>query len=338
MKLCKALPLRRRQGALEMGMDMNHALILAGGLGQRLWPISRKQSATKEGVDIHSQTMLELTISRVSQWVPRQRIWVVSSRSIETYGCRLIKEPFRKNTAAAIAWGLAQILHTDKEAFVGIFPVDHLISPWEQVTVALEKAKRAGTITALGIKQSKEEASKQYGYIKMEEGLELGKVVDFAEKPTRPEEYIEAGYLVNSGIYAAPARKLLLEIGRFLPSHFAAARARDVAAFARLRPISIDKGVMEKTDRLFAYPMKVLWEDIGTWKNYLKYAGEKGSFVKFNSDSSLVYSEGDLVVLSGVQDTVVVVKDGIVFVMHKDAEKDMGKVLEEVRRSYPGFA
>ena len=79
-----------------MGMDMNHALILAGGLGQRLWPISRKQSATKEGVDIHSQTMLELTISRVSQWVPRQRIWVVSSRSIETYGCRLIKEPFRK--------------------------------------------------------------------------------------------------------------------------------------------------------------------------------------------------------------------------------------------------
>ena len=124
-----------------MGMDMNHALILAGGLGQRLWPISRKQSATKEGVDIHSQTMLELTISRVSQWVPRQRIWVVSSRSIETYGCRLIKEPFRKNTAAAIAWGLAQILHTDKEAFVGIFPVDHLISPWEQVTAALEKAK-----------------------------------------------------------------------------------------------------------------------------------------------------------------------------------------------------
>ncbi|MDD2430937.1 MAG: sugar phosphate nucleotidyltransferase [Firmicutes bacterium] len=317
---------------------MDYALVLAGGLGQRLWPISRKQNSTKEAVDIHSQTMLELTVSRLSKWVGKDRIWIVSSKDIETYGCKLIKEPFRKNTAAAISWGLSMIASFDKDAFVGIFPVDHLISPWESVVDALNEAKSAGKITALAIELPPKKASKQYGYLKTINGGVLGRVEDFVEKPSKPEELLQAGYYVNSGIYAAPAKKLLAEIRRFLPNHFFAGKNRDRVLFSRLQPVSIDKGVMEKTNRLFAYPLEVLWEDIGTWQNYLKYAGERGNFVKHESEGSLVYSEGSLVVLSGVKDTIVVSKDGIVFVMNKDYQRDMDKVLDEVRKSYPGFA
>lgn len=317
---------------------MDHAIVLAGGLGKRLWPISRKQYNTKESVNIASQTMLELTIDRLTEWVPKERIWVVSSKDIPTYGCRLIKEPFRKNTAAAISWGLSVINELDNEAFVGVFPVDHLISPFEKVVSKIEKIKERGSLTALAIVPSKEQASKQYGYLKvdiMSDGI--GKVVDFIEKPESPLDYIYSGYHINSGIYIGPAKKFLAEIGRFLPRHFYAAKKRDIALFASLRPVSLDKGVMERTDRLYCCPLSVEWEDIGSWRNYLKHAGEKGNFVKYDSENSLIFAEEGLVVLSGINDAVVIVKDGVVLVMNKENEKEIASVVDEVSKLYPGY-
>lgn len=316
---------------------MDHALVLAGGLGERLWPLSRKQTKTKEAINLASNTMLELTIARLSQWVTKDRIWIVSSKVIPTYGCKLILEPARKNTAAAVAWGLAQILAIDKDAFVGIFPIDHLISPFENVIEALYDIKTQGSITALAICADK--PSRQYGYFKTEvSDKKMKKVVAFREKPENPKELLEAGYYINSGIYAAWARKLLAEIGCFLPRHFRAAQSRDSSLFTSLYPVSLDRGVIEKSKRLFGYPLKVFWEDIGSWGSYLKYAGEKGQFIKHNSDNSLVYAEDTLVVLDGIRDALVVVKDGIVLVMKKEDESQIPQVLEEIRQKYPGFA
>lgn len=316
---------------------MDHALVLAGGLGERLWPLSRKQTKTKESVNIASYTMLELTVKRLQSWVPKERIWIVSSREIPTYGCHLIKEPLRKNTAAAVAWGAETVYNLDKEAFIGVFPVDHLISPWEKVIEAISLVKEKGALTALGIKS--DAPSKQYGYIKpYPSNSAVSPVESFIEKPDHPEKLLQEGFLINSGIYLGPARKFLAEIGRFLPYHLAAVRQRDKQLFAKLRSVSLDKGVMEHTDRLYCVPLQVKWEDIGSWSKYLKHAGEKGQFVKYNSDNSLVYAEEGLVVLSGVKDVVVVVKDGIVLVTSSEEEKNMSLVLEEVRKKYPGQA
>lgn len=316
---------------------MDHAIVLAGGLGERLWPLSRKQEKTKEAINLASNTMLELTIARLSRWVKKDRIWVISSKVIPTYGCKLLLEPVRKNTAAAVAWGLSQILALDKDAFVGIFPIDHLISPFDDVIQALEAIKQRGSLAALAIQAAK--PSKQYGYLKTEVSEQrIKKVVAFREKPTNPEELLKEGYYINSGIYAASARKLLAEIGYFLPLHFRAAKNRDLSLFTSLYPVSLDKGVMEKSKRLFCYPLQVFWEDIGSWGSYLKYAGEKGQFIKHNSDNSLIYAEDALVVLAGIRDAFVVVKDGIVLVMKKEAENEIPRILDEIRQKYPGFA
>ena len=190
---------------------MDHALVLAGGLGERLWPLSRKQTKTKEAINLASNTMLELTIARLSQWVTKDRIWIVSSKVIPTYGCKLILEPARKNTAAAVAWGLAQILAIDKDAFVGIFPIDHLISPFENVIEALYDIKTQGSITALAICADK--PSRQYGYFKTEvSDKKMKKVVAFREKPENPKELLEAGYYIKSGIYAGPENSWLKSV------------------------------------------------------------------------------------------------------------------------------
>lgn len=316
---------------------MDHALVLAGGLGERLWPLSRKQAKTKESVNIASMTMLELTVKRLSQWVDKKRIWIVSSREVPTYGCRLIREPTRKNTAAAVAWGLSVIHGLDPNAFVGIFPVDHLISPFETVLLAINEAKETNNLIALGIEAK--DPSKQYGYILPQKSdKKVKKVERFLEKPLDPQTLLNKGYLINSGIYMGPARKILAEIGLFLPKHFQAAKSHDRSLFARLRPVSLDKGVMEHTKRLFCLPLEVEWEDIGTWSNFLKHAGEKGQSVKHNSPRSMVYAKDSLVVLSGVEDVVVVENDGIVLVMKKQAEKDMADVVDKVRQKYPGYA
>lgn len=275
-----------------------YAVILAGGVGTRLWPRSR-QNAPKQFSDItgSGQTMIQATVARLEGLVaPADTYVITGSRYASLCTAQLdglphaniLVEPDGRNTAPAIALACAHLQQRDPDEVVAVLPADHLIQDsagFQQALRQAERCARRGYLSVLGIEPTR--AHTGYGYIQREGrplpvfgDLPAYKVKRFLEKPdaAAAEQFLADGaYYWNGGIFVSRVKRLLAEYERQMPALYAAidriasalAASQIDSVLAEVWPtmpdISIDYGLMEGAQEVAVVPMQVGWNDMGSW-------------------------------------------------------------------------
>jgi len=280
-------------------MDNRYVLIMAGGVGSRFWPLSRREKP-KQFLDIldTGETLIQQTFRRFKAICPEENIFVVTNSehkelAINQLGInpdRVLAEPLRRNTAPCIAYGTFRIKMENPEAVIVVTPSDHLILKesefCEVVGKAYEFTEKNNALLTLGIKPDRPETG--YGYIqanekKKVEGYDkLLKVKTFTEKPDieLARVFLESGdFYWNSGIFIWNTKSILGALEKYLPDLFSAfedgkdllrsAKEENFIAqtYAACGSISIDYGIMEKADNVFVMCADVGWSDLGTWSS-----------------------------------------------------------------------
>ncbi len=348
-------------------------VLLSGGSGTRLWPLSREAYPKQFLPLAGEETMLQATWSRVAPLAHARPIVVAGEdhrflvaeqlRQAGAPAPAIVLEPAGRNTAPAIA---AAALQAQQEAGAGgdplllVLPSDHVVRDVEafrRAVLAATPAAAAGALVTFGIVPTAPETG--FGYIQADPGAAgVRKVLRFVEKPdaATAQRYLDAGgYYWNSGMFLFRASRYLAELGRFRPdilegarAAFAAARRDgdfirlDAAAFEATPAESIDYAVMERTDTAMVLPVDIGWNDVGSWSALWDVAerdadgnARHGDVVAVDSRNSYAYARR-LVALVGVDDIVVVETDDAVLVARKDKVqqvKDVVAMLKAGQRS-----
>lgn len=344
-------------------------LILSGGSGTRLWPVSRK-NLPKQFLSLTGQgTLFQQTVER-TQLLPgvgtpivvasEDHRFLAAEQLLESgiKGAKIVLEPSARNTAPAIALGALTAIEKDPEATLLVLPADHLIGDSESFNEGVRKAlpsARDGWLVTFGIRPDRPETG--FGYIRRSESIGEGayQVAQFVEKPAlqTAEAYIaDGGYDWNSGMFMFKAARFLEELGQYAPEMLAAVRAAyasakadldfvriDADAFAKVPDNSIDYAVMEKTTRAAVIPVACDWSDIGSW-SALWLAGirdaqgnlREGDTIAVDTSNSLLRShERHLLATVGVDDLIVVTTPDATLVAHRDAAQDVKRVVDELK-------
>ena len=270
-------------------------MILAGGAGERFWPASRAALPKPFLRVLGDKTLLDATAARARRVAARGCVWVVCGQEHERLiraalrlpSARLLVEPERRNTAAAVAFAAKRIAAEDPDAVMLVLPADHHIPDLRafaaSVRSAAHAAHEAGVLVTLGIAPTRPETG--YGYI--EQGAaagaghpELYRVRRFIEKPdaARARRFLRrGGYFWNAGIFVWSVREILAEIARYMPQLDAAlaplgarrspSRAAIASAYRGAPSAPIDTGVMERSRRVWTLPVSWHWSDVGTWES-----------------------------------------------------------------------
>jgi mannose-1-phosphate guanylyltransferase/mannose-6-phosphate isomerase len=344
-------------------------LILSGGSGTRLWPISRrnlpKQFLTLTG----SETLFQQTIRRATGLPEAGAPIVVASddhrflaaeqlQELGVQGASILLEPVARNTAPAIAVGALRALEKSPDALILVLPADHLIGNDASFSDAVAKARPLagqGWLVTFGIRPERPETG--FGYIQRGDAIDPNgfKVSQFVEKPSLDvaESYVASGkYDWNSGMFLFQASRYLDELAQHAPEMLRAAKAAYAKAnvdldFVRLEAKSfsaspsdsIDYAVMEKTSRAAVVPVSCGWSDIGSW-DALWMAAEKdgdgnhreGDVIAIDTRNSLIRShDRHLVATVGLDDVVVVTTPDATLVARRDASQDVKRVVEEIK-------
>jgi mannose-1-phosphate guanylyltransferase/mannose-6-phosphate isomerase len=331
------------------------AVILAGGAGTRFWPLSREQWP-KQFLKIGGgKNLIARTVDRARQLTGAGEVIVVAGRELsekirlQLFGEDLtfVVEPEAKNTAPAIALAARFIHEQNREGIMVVLPSDHIIKHEDRFREAIERAvaaAREGYLVTLGILPGKPETG--YGYIKMGRDLSAGvhAVSRFTEKPDREEAerfLQEGGYYWNSGMFIWRADTFLKEVKTHLPRLFEviSAHAPDTEGlekgFKKVEPISVDYGVMEKSERVAVVPCDISWSDVGSWSalDEVEERDERGN-VSFGNvlavdcRDSIFHAGDELVAAVGLHDMVVVDTEDATLVIPKDRAQDVRKIVD----------
>lgn len=355
---------------MHENIDFNkvYSVLLAGGSGTRLWPVSRRFAPKQLCKLFGQQSLLQMTVARLEPLLSPERVRVVCGQehnyAVEVSlaelgldpGGKIVCEPVGRNTAPAVLLMLNEIAKDDPTALVCVFAADHMISKLDnfhaELKLALQAAAR-GHIVTFGIPPTYPETG--YGYVESGEALTLGvyEVKRFVEKPdyNTALEYLHAGnYYWNSGIFVFRADVMLGEFKRLQPELFTAMQKvsvinglADAGAYAALPDISLDYAIMEKTGLAVVIPAHFLWSDVGSWKSLYDFMPKdqyqnyiSGDAVALNSQRSLVLNnEGPLIVANHLQDTVVISTRDAVFISeihHSQEAKDVVGLLNDASR------
>jgi mannose-1-phosphate guanylyltransferase len=351
-------------------MEHAYAVILAGGKGERFWPLSVAKRPKQLIQLIGDRTMLGIAIDRLEGLVPPERVLVITNGDIaeatresaaELPAKNIIGEPFGRDTAAAVALAAAIVKKRDPKGVFCILTADHIMGelPLFRQTLqeAFERASNEEVLITIGIKP--DHPNTGYGYVHAgEESAGDGEIVfrkalEFKEKPDQEtaERYIaDGGYFWNSGMFIWSADAVRNGLQRFVPTlvdmmdamtpsidtdGFAAALAIE---YGKLEKISVDYALMEKSDNILMAEGVFAWDDVGEWPAIERHfdADEdgnvaRGDLVAVDAKNNIVFSEGRLTAVIGVEDLVVVQADGVTLVCPKDRAQDVKKLVEQVR-------
>ena len=339
-------------------------VLLSGGSGTRLWPLSR-EAYPKQFLPLAGDaTMLQATWQRVAAIADAAPIVVAGEdhrflvaeqlRQIGAPTPAIVLEPLGRNTAPAIAAAALQALAGDDDPLLLVLPSDHVVRDGEAFRAAVRQAMpaaEAGALVTFGVVPDAPETG--FGYIQAAPGDGVRKVLRFVEKPdaATAQRYLDdGGYYWNSGMFLLRASRYLDELQRFRPDIVAAVRAAfdtaardgdfirlDKAAFAACPSDSIDYAVMEKTDAACVLPVDIGWNDVGSWSALWEVSEQDadgnahhGDVVSIDSRNSYAYARR-LVALVGVDDLVVVETDDAVLVARKDKVQQVKDVVARLK-------
>jgi mannose-1-phosphate guanylyltransferase len=332
---------------------MRWAVVLAGGSGTRFWPLSTPQNPKQLLPLTGSSSTAEESIDRLTGLISRDRILVVTGAALATQirerlklpADNILVEPRAASTAPALIWATSEALRRDPEAEVLSLHADWAVGDAaafrRTADEALLTARRYERLVTVGVVPSRPETG--YGYIVPGPPLGDGArtVARFSEKPDAATalDLMAAGALWNSGLFAWTAERLLAEVQTHTPEvapHLPALRAGDVERFFReVTPISIDVGLLERSGAVAVVSGSFAWDDIGTWQALTRVRPKDtsgnvvvGNAYMYESEDCIVWSDRDTVVLSGVQDLIVVQANGRILVMPSERAASMKQLLD----------
>jgi len=338
------------------------AAILAGGSGSRLWPMSRQQLPKQFLCLEGNQTLLEATISRLSPMVKRSDVVVVTSEAHATgeafealEGLQTILEPIGRNTGPAIALAAAwQMDFAGGDAVMLVLPADHLIKDVKAFQKCLAiacKAAEEGILVTFGIQPTRPDTG--FGYIQTEGNADVRQVLRFAEKPdeaTAKRFLSEGGYYWNSGMFVWQASVILTEIEKHLPDLWAvltSIRAQWLQEpwqeivrhrFAEMPSISIDYGVMEKSDKVRLVPADIGWSDVGSWDAVYDISHKDadgnvvdGEVLALNCSNTLLRGSSRLLAAAGLEDIIAVETPDAILLCRRGESQTVREIVDAVK-------
>lgn len=340
------------------------AVILVGGSGTRFWPKSRAAVPKQFLSLVGKQSLFVQTLHRLKTEIPKENIIVTTNKAYKTQVAKDLKsvgipvknilcEPSAKNTAPAILWAAAHIHHRNKNAFMAVFPSDHLIVQKANFMATLKSAfvvAQANRLVTLGIVPTRPETG--YGYIKMSkrkiQGTAGFDVDRFVEKPqlAKAKEYLRKKvYLWNSGMFVWRTEIILDAFKKHQPVLFSlmadkCGEAHIKRVWKKVPSVSIDYGVLEVADNVATVPAKNIgWSDLGSWESMTEVMPKdaqgnilKGDVCALSSRDSFVWGETRFVATIGLDNVIVVDTKEALLICRKDLSQDVREVVAMLKK------
>lgn len=352
--------------------DAMYAVILAGGKGERFWPLSTS-TRPKQLLSLVGDTpLLAQAVERLDGLIPPERVYVITNEDLvdasrnavpQLPSQHIIGEPVGRDTAAAAALGAALVKAKDPEAAFCILTADHVMGDLDVYRATLKEglqlAQQEDVLVTIGIEPTS--PSTGYGYIEAVDahaehaGIRFLKANRFVEKPDADtaQQYLDTGtFYWNSGMFIWSVQALEKALRRHCPEladmmerlspvvetpDFAAALARE---YRDLHKISIDYALMEKADNILMVCGAFAWDDVGSWtalENHFERTDDGNTVVgdcqAVDATGNIVYSSDHLTALIGVRDLVVVQSEGVTLICPRDRAQDVKKLVEKLKAS-----
>lgn len=347
-----------------------YAVIMAGGVGSRFWPMST-QEFPKQFHDMlgKGQSLIQRTFDRINKLVPSKNMLIATNERYKELVLtqlpkasinQLLLEPVMRNTAPCILYAALKIYDQNPEAVMLIAPSDHWIDDEEEfsknIEMSFEACSKKDMLMTLGIQPSSPNTG--YGYIQHEKSdTEIKKVINFTEKPNleTAQQFLESGgYLWNAGIFVWSAKSIINAFRSSLPEMISLFDVKDVyntekethfihTHYNNAENISIDFGIMEKATNVYVLPVDFGWNDLGTWGSlYAKLEKDKGDNASVgsktifrNANGNMIRTqEGKRVVIQGLHDFIVVEKEDVLLICPRKDEQDIKKIVSEVKDTF----
>lgn len=338
-------------------------VLLAGGRGERFWPLSRMMHPKQFLTLVGNESMIRTTRNRMRDVIDDAHTWVVTGtdyvRKVQKnlpdipLG-HILGEPVGRNTAPSIAWAAEHIRRLDDKAVIIVLPSDHLLQKpvhfQKLATRALDQAEQVGGFYTFGVVPSHAETG--YGYIERDgsafDGTDILEVRRFVEKPPTDvaEAMVASGqYYWNSGMFVFRAQEYLDAVQSFLPT--LADGVKTIvddpttlpAVFPELPQVSIDHGIMERVHRVYVLPADIGWDDVGTFAALARHLprndeqnAARGHAVFVDSQNVTAISDGPVVSFVGVKDLYVVATRDAVLILSPDRSQDVRQVVEALKQ------
>ncbi len=341
-----------------------YAVIMAGGVGSRFWPRSKKKLPKQLLQIFGDDTMIQATVNRLTGLVDKKNIYVITNelqrpevinQLKDIPAENIIAEPFGRNTAACIGLASVIINAKDPNAITVILPADHIIKDVEKFKLTLENAAKFANeskgIVTIGIEPTRPETG--YGYIQINDKPvteNIFKVLTFAEKPNYATavRFVDSGdFLWNSGMFIWRCDVILDEIKNLMPDLHEGLMLIEKSltspsfkeelktVYAQLKKISIDYGIMEKSTRVFLTKGSFNWSDVGSWEEVYQLSdkNENGNATVGNVytnmvNDSYVYSPDKVTAVIGLDNVIVINHNDNLLICRRDKAQDVKEIVE----------